>query len=125
VLKKSFCFGIACMALLASAPANIARSSTHGFEGFIVVNPDGTEARGSAGYSSSHVTNGQYEIDTISSVQDCAFSVTEGSSDSTAPVIGFATAVGRGAEDTMAVMVATYDANGQFADRGFHLIVRC
>lgn len=93
-------------------------------DGFIVVNADGTVARASKGYDNFKFDVGAYEISYPTSLYNCAYSVTEGTSDATAPPEGFATVVGR-AENPLIVHVQTYDASGQRADRGFHLIVRC
>ena len=94
-------------------------------DGFIVVNADGTEARGSASYTSTlYRAPGEYQVVAPVNVRGCAYSVTEGSSDSSAPTTGFANTVGI-FEDGHVIMVATFDENKQLANRGFHLIVRC
>ena len=91
--------------------------------GYVVAAPDGTVVRGT-GYTVFHVTTGQYEIDTIPDVHSCAYSVTAGSGDTTIPPVSIATAVGR-RENHTAIMVATFDGTGNYADEGFYLIVRC
>lgn len=93
-------------------------------DGFMVVNADGSVARATAGYTVDKFDTGGYEITHATWVYNCAFSITEGTSDATAPAQGFATVVGR-RESPELIEVATYDASGQRADRGFHLIVRC
>jgi hypothetical protein len=93
------------------------------FNGFVVAAPDGTVIRGT-GYTVFHVTTGQYEVDTVPDVHSCAYSITAGSGDTTVPPVSIATAVGR-RESRTAIMVATFDSAGQYADEGFHLIVRC
>jgi hypothetical protein len=92
-------------------------------DGFVVSAGDGTVLRGS-GYSVFHIDAGQYEVDTTPDVHSCTYSVTAGSGDTTLPPHSFATAVGR-RENHTAIMIATYDGSGQYADMGFHLIVRC
>ncbi len=122
MFKKSILFAILSSAALVWSCAHAAPQG--GREGFIVVNPDGSAVRASKGFLSSHAGAGQYEIDVANSVHGCAFSATAGSGDATLPPRSFASAVGR-TELPTAIMVATYDGNGQPADLGFHLIVRC
>jgi len=105
--------------------AGPAHARPSGGDGFIVVNADGTEARGSVNYTSFlYRAPGEYQINAPVNIRGCAYSVTEGSSDSSAPALGFANTVGI-FEDGHVIMVATYDENKQLANRGFHLIVRC
>jgi hypothetical protein len=93
-------------------------------DGFMVVDADGTLARATSGYTVDKFDTGAYEIEYTSSLHNCAYSITEGTSDATAPEQGFVTIVDRD-ENPPVLEVATYDASGQRADRGFHLIVRC
>jgi len=94
-------------------------------DGYAVVNADGTVARGAKGYSVTHAAgSGQYEVDTVSDVKTCTYSVTAGSADVLAPAPAIATAA-RKRENRSAIMVATYDGRGNHTDSGFHLIVRC
>jgi len=93
-------------------------------DGFMVVNADGTVARATDGYSVFKFDTGGYEVTHTTWVYNCAFSITDGTSDATVPAQGFATAVGR-RESPELIDIATYDASGNRADRGFHLIVRC
>jgi hypothetical protein len=93
-------------------------------DGFMVVNADGTVARATKGYAVDKFDTGSYEISYVASMHNCAYSITEGTSDATVPAQGFATIVGR-QENQLVLEVSTYDASGHLADRGFHLIVRC
>jgi hypothetical protein len=112
----------ACAAMLMSFSADA--STPTPADGFIVVNADGTVARASKGYDDSKYDVGGYEISYPSPLYNCAWSVTEGTSDGTNPIEGFATVIGR-AENPLIVHVQTYNSAGQKADAGFHLIVRC
>lgn len=101
-----------------------ASAATPHFDGFVVAKGDGTVVRGT-GYTVFHISAGKYEVDTIPlDVHPCTYIITAGSGDATLPPPSIATAVGR-RENHTAVMVATYDAQGNYADEGFHLIVRC
>jgi hypothetical protein len=122
MLKKSILFAALSAAALAWSSAHAAPQL--GPEGFIVVGPDGSVIRATKGFVSSHAGTGQYEIDVVSSVHGCVYSATAGSGDATLPPRSFASAVGRDELPT-AIMVGTFDGNGQPADLGFHLIVRC
>ena len=101
------------------APANAANL----INGFVVANGDATVVRGT-GYTVFHVDTGKYEVDTVPNIHSCAYSITAGSGDSTVPPVSIATVVGR-RENQNAIMVATFDSSGNYADEGFHLIVRC
>jgi hypothetical protein len=123
MLRVILSLSIATAAIVAPLHANAHLKG--GGDGFIVVDPDGTKVRGSAGYTSVlYRAPGEYQITSDLPVRNCAYSVTEGSSDSTVPAVGFANTVGI-FEDSHVIMVATYDENKQLANRGFHLIVRC
>jgi hypothetical protein len=122
MLVKSLCIVAACAATLASFCASAAVKTPA--DGFMVVNADGSVARATTGYSVFKYATGGYEISYTSWVYNCADSISVGTSDATAPAQGFATLVGR-RESPEIIEVYTYDASGQPADRGFHLIVRC
>lgn len=92
--------------------------------GFIVSAGDGTLVRSSFGLTVTHVTTGQYEVDSVSPVHSCAYSVTPGSGDVKIQPPAIATAVGR-RENAQAVMIATYNSAGEYTDAGFHLIIQC
>ncbi len=72
-----------------------------------------------------HPSTGEYDVSFSTSKTACALTATPGSGDATVATAGsFATtAVVRG--DPFTVVVTTYDASGQLADQGFHLITRC
>ncbi len=112
------------MAAILLAASSAEAGSAPISDGFIVVNADGSKARGTATFVSNNFDTGQYEIDVQNDIPRCVFSATAGSSDATPPPIGFAIAFGRG-ENHTAIMVSTFDGNGQPANRGFHLVVRC
>src|SRR6185312_1069569 len=115
LLSLAFAAMLAPTAVFAAPPS---------FDGYVVAAPDGTVLRGT-GYTVFHVSTGKYEVDTVpNDVHSCAYSVTAGSGDAKIPPVSIATAVGR-RENHTAVMVATFDAAGQPADEGFHLIVDC
>ncbi|HTT99533.1 MAG TPA: hypothetical protein VMF58_15905 [Rhizomicrobium sp.] len=105
--------------------AVIVPSTVFAFSGYVVSAPDGTVSRGTS-YDVTHFGTGQYEIDTPQGddVHACAYSVTAGSVNAVIPAPAIATAVGR-RENHTAVMVSTFDLNGDYADSGFHLIVQC
>jgi hypothetical protein len=95
-----------------------------GNNGYVVAAPDGTVVRGT-GYTVFHVDTGKYEVGTgQNDVHSCAYSVTAGSGNTTVPQPSIATAVGR-RENRTTVEIATFNAQGQYTDAGFHLIVRC
>jgi len=113
-------------ALLSLAITTILATSAHSanlLNGFVVAAPNGTVVRGT-GYTVFHVDTGKYEVDTAPDIHSCAYSITAGSGDTTVPPVSLATAVGR-RENHNAIMVATFDAGGNYANEGFHLIVRC
>ena len=122
MLVKSLCIVAACAATLAPLCAGAGVQTPA--DGFMVVNADGSVARATTGYSVSKYETGGYEVSYTSLLYNCADSITVGTSDATAPLQGFATVVGR-RENPQIIEVYTYDASGQPADRGFHLIVRC
>jgi len=93
-------------------------------DGYIVATANGTLVRSSFGLTVTHVTTGQYEVDSVNPVHSCAYSVTAGSGDTTIPAPAIATAVGR-RENAQAVMIATYDDAGNYVDSDFHLIIQC
>jgi hypothetical protein len=111
-------FSLAVITILAPA----ARSANL-INGFVVSAPDGSVVRGT-GYSVFHVDTGKYEVDTAPNIHSCAYSITAGSGDATVPPVSIATVVGR-RENQNAIMVATFDSSGHYADEGFHLVVRC
>jgi hypothetical protein len=121
-MRKISLLCIALVSLLAPE-AVIAGAPPPPQNGFVVANGDGTVVRSTL-YTVFHVTTGQYEVDTIPNIHPCAYSVTAGSGDATIPAPTIATAVGR-RENHTAIMVATFDHDGNYADAGFHLIVRC
>ncbi|HTU00027.1 MAG TPA: hypothetical protein VMF58_18400 [Rhizomicrobium sp.] len=123
MLRTFLSLSIATVAIVAPLSANAHLKG--GGEGFIVVGADGTKVRGSASFTATlYRSPGEYQVVSDLPVRDCAYSVTEGSSDSSAPPAGFANTVGI-YEDSHVIMVATYDESKQLANRGFHLIVRC
>lgn len=92
-------------------------------EGFVVVNADGSVARGT-NVKIGHLGDGQYQADMQAKLLKCAFTATPGSSDATVPPAGFAVVARvKGSPDV--VSVTTYNAEGTRADLGFQLIVRC
>jgi hypothetical protein len=110
--------------LFAAVFAALLAPSAASANGFVVSTGDGTLVRNSFGLTVTHVTTGQYEVDSVSPVHSCAYSVTPGSGSAKFELPAIATAVGR-RENAQAVMIATYDANGNYADAGFHLIIQC
>ena len=122
MFSKNFFLLAACAATLMFVPAAAAPDTPA--DGFIVVNADGTMARASQGYGVFKYGTGQYEISYTSSLHNCAYSITAGTSDNAVPPESFATVVGR-RENQLVLEVQTFDSNGQAADEGFHLIVRC
>ena len=112
----------ACAAMLLSFSAWAAPQTPA--DGFMVINADGTVARAAKGYSVFKFDTGSYEVTYVSSLHNCADSISEGTSDATVPAQGFASVVGRD-ENPQVLEVGTYDASGHLADRGFHLIIRC
>jgi len=111
-----------CAATLMFVPA-VAAPDTPA-DGFIVVDANGGVARASQGYGVFKFGTGAYEVSYTSSLHNCAYSITAGSSDNTVPPESFATIVGR-RENQLVLEVQTFDSTGQPADEGFHLIVRC
>lgn len=121
MLTRKCSIALACAAAVMSFSAGAAPTPA---DGFMVVNADGTVARATDGYTVDKFDTGKYEVSYTSWLFNCAHSITAGTGDATAPAPGFATLVGR-TESPEILEISTYDASGQFADRGFHLIVRC
>lgn len=92
-------------------------------EGFVVVNADGSVARGTVG-KIGHLGDGQYEVDMGAKLLKCVFTATPGSSDTTAPPRAFAVVARKDGAPTI-VSVTTYNGEGTKVDEGFQLIVRC
>jgi hypothetical protein len=96
-----------------------------GVSGFIVVNSDGSKARGNNAKGSLRLTVGSYEADFNSTIIKCAYTGSVGLSGAggTSPA-GYLTVVAR-ADNKKAVFVQTFNSSGQVADLGFHLEVTC
>jgi hypothetical protein len=93
---------------------------------WVVVNRDGTPARGSCGVKTSKkLFDGQYQINWTRSERLCGRFATiglPGSSGTETP--GFITTVGR-AGKPKSTFVGTYDVDGNFEDRAFQVHLSC
>jgi hypothetical protein len=121
MLMKKYSIALVCAAAVMSFSAGAAPTPA---DGFMVVNADGSVARATQGYTVAKFGTGQYEVSYTAWLYNCGHSITAGTSDASVPAQGFATLLGR-TESPEILEISTYDASGQFADRGFHLIVRC
>ena len=103
------------------------------FNGFAVVNADGSAARAAKGVTPFRITTGDYTVLFPADVKTCAYSVTAGTGDTSVPAPAIATAVmkaiafgpARGQVQHNAVEITTYDHSGTPVDSGFHLVVQC
>jgi hypothetical protein len=103
------------------------------FDGFAVVNADGSVARAMKGVLAGHNGTGAYTVVLPGDIKTCAYSVTAGAGDASVPVPAVATAVmkpisfgpPRVRPAHTSVLIATYDHAGQPIDAGFHLVVQC
>jgi hypothetical protein len=91
---------------------------------FVVVNQDGSLARGRRVRESRRITTGQYEVTFRRDVTDCAYVATIGVSDDAA-LPGGEVSVGSQPDNPRGVHVRTRNSNGNAANRGFHLAVHC
>jgi len=103
----------------AFAPAAYALSS-----GWAVINAAGIPIHGQNIGAVSHPGTGTYIVDFTHSVKKCAYTATIGDGSAGTPPAGYVTVAGASG-DAPGVFVAVFDENGNVADIGFHLNVRC
>jgi hypothetical protein len=112
-------------ALTSAAASSAGTPPVPGNSGFAVVDSDGNLVRGTNVIGAQKLDTGIYDVEMNSPVKKCVFTATTGLPGSTSvndPA--YITVAGRGGEDD-GVFVKTYDINGNSADFGFHLNVRC
>jgi hypothetical protein len=91
---------------------------------FAVVNADGSLARDFRAVFSQRFSRGQYEVVFNRDVSDCAYVATIGDSGDRIPPSGEISVARRSGNDN-AVFIATYDSDGNPANREFYLAVHC
>jgi hypothetical protein len=95
------------------------------WNGFAVINADGSIARGSGLVSASHLTTGAYQIVFNHNITLCVFDATAGLSTFSGSIPAtIVTVVGRAGTNN-GVFLETFNTSGTPTDQGFHLYVKC
>jgi hypothetical protein len=101
--------------------ANVAHGSTH----FAVVNAGGQQVRARGTTSSARTAEGRYQVIFDRDVRGCGYYATIGGPTAAAPPENVQIAVSGLGSNVNGVDIQTTNANGNDANRPFHLLVLC